>query len=249
MDKYEVLATVGGREITRKDIEALLKNLDPQTAAQFNSEEGRKTLIQELVNQELFYLDAVANKLDEEEAYKSELERVKVSTLKQYAMSKLLSTITINDDELLNYYNRNINQFAGSKSVKASHILVDTVDKAIEILNEIDKGSSFEEAASKYSKCPSKSQGGDLGYFTRGHMVPEFEDAAFNMEKGEISQPVKTQFGYHIIKVTDIKEASTLSFDEVKGQLTRQLLGAKQQNVYYAKISDLKQKYEVKINQ
>ena len=89
--------------------------------------------------------------------------------------------------------------------VRASHILVKTEKEANEILEQIKAGKDFAELAKKYSQCPSGKRGGDLGYFGRGRMVPEFENAAFSTPKGEVSKPVKTQFGYHIIKVTDTK--------------------------------------------
>ena len=91
------------------------------------------------------------------------------------------------------------------KEVRASHILVKTEAEANEILFDLKRGASFEDMAMKKSLCPSKSKGGDLCFFTRGRMVKEFEDAAFSLQKGELSKPVKTQFGYHIIKVTDQK--------------------------------------------
>jgi len=87
--------------------------------------------------------------------------------------------------------------------VRASHILVDTEKEADRILKKINKGKSFEDMARKFSSCPSGRKGGDLGYFGKGQMVPEFEKAAFNMEAGQVSPPVRTQFGYHIIKVVD----------------------------------------------
>ena len=90
------------------------------------------------------------------------------------------------------------------KEVSASHILVSTEEEALKIRKEIINGASFEEMAAKYSMCPSgKSNGGDLGYFEKGVMVPEFEKAAFRLPVGKISQPVKTQFGYHLIRVND----------------------------------------------
>lgn len=92
---------------------------------------------------------------------------------------------------------------SGVTSVRASHILVDTKMEAQMLKNKIDNGESFEALAKKYSKCPSGQNGGDLGYFHRGDMVKEFEDSAFNLPVGEVSQPVKTQFGWHLIKVTD----------------------------------------------
>ncbi len=90
-------------------------------------------------------------------------------------------------------------------SVNASHILVKTQSQAIELKSRIDKGESFEELAKKYSECPSKANGGNLGYFERGQMVPEFERAAFKLPVGEVSEPVQTQFGWHLIKVVDKK--------------------------------------------
>ncbi|MFO8051594.1 MAG: peptidylprolyl isomerase [Thermoplasmatota archaeon] len=89
------------------------------------------------------------------------------------------------------------------EQVKASHILVNKRADADNILNRIRSGARFEDMARKFSQCPSGKKGGDLGYFKRGQMVKPFEDAAFNMEKGAISQPVQTQFGYHLIRVTD----------------------------------------------
>lgn len=88
-------------------------------------------------------------------------------------------------------------------SVKASHILVDTKQKAEILKTRIDNGESFEMLARKYSKCPSGENGGDLGYFERGQMVPSFENAAFSLPVGRVSEPIKTQFGWHIIKVYD----------------------------------------------
>ncbi len=87
--------------------------------------------------------------------------------------------------------------------VKASHILVSSESEAKALKSEIDEGASFEELAKKYSKCPSGKNGGDLGYFRRGQMVKEFENAAFDPEKNKVSDPIKTQFGYHLIKVYD----------------------------------------------
>lgn len=87
--------------------------------------------------------------------------------------------------------------------VKASHILLSSRNEAVKLYNRIQAGAKFEDLARKHSQCPSGRKGGDLGYFGRGQMVKPFEDAAFSLNKGELSQPVQTQFGYHIIRVTD----------------------------------------------
>lgn len=103
-------------------------------------------------------------------------------------------------------------------SVKAKHILVDTKAEALKIKTDIDEGGSFDYYAQKYSKCPSGKNGGELGYFGRGQMVPEFENAAFNGEVGKVSEPVKTQFGWHLIMVEDkVKQPASVILRTFKG--------------------------------
>ena len=89
--------------------------------------------------------------------------------------------------------------------VKASHILISSLDEANSVLTELKSGKKFEELAQKYSSCPSGKNGGDLGFFGKGQMVKEFEDASFSLNVGQVSGPIKTQFGYHLIKVTGKK--------------------------------------------
>ena len=123
------------------------------------------------------------------------------------------------------YYEENKNMFKKDVQVEASHILFDTKDvkKANEIREEILNGLDFAEAAKKYSKCPSGENGGNLGYFGKGQMVPEFEAAAFGLKKGEVSEIVESQYGYHIIKVTD-KVYKEETFDEAKSDIKKELL-------------------------
>lgn len=249
MEDKKVLATVGGREVLKQDLDALLEGMDPQGAAFYSTEEGQEKLLENLIAQELIYLDAVKNELDKNEIFIRESIRMRDSFLKQYAVHQLLKTVTVTEDDLVNFYDENKNIFVESKTVKTSHILVEDEEQAKEIIKEIDDGLSFEEAAKKYSRCPSNAGGGDLGYFARGKMVPEFEEAAFNMEIGEISDPIKTQFGYHIINLTDIKEESEKTFDEVKDQLRQQLLAAKQQKAYADKTNELRGEYDIIINE
>lgn len=249
MSNIKVLATVNGKEITDRDVDSLLHSLGPQRGAQFNSPEGRTQLLNEIISQELFYLEAKEMGMDQEEGFKQELEHTKESLLKQYAIRTTLNNATVGEKEVSDYYEQNKERFMDPASVQASHILVDTEDEAKEIAEKINAGLEFEAAAGQHSKCPSKEKGGDLGFFTKGRMVPEFEEAAFEMEKDELSNPVKTQFGYHLIKVTDKKPESVSSFEEVKDQLTHQMLTMKQNEIYTNKSQELKDKYEVKINE
>ncbi len=248
MEKNQVLATVGGRKITQADVERVLRSLDSQRALQFSSEEGKKKLVDELICQELFYLDAKANQLDEQEDFLKEVEALKENFLKQYALNLILKDVSISQDEVRAYYEENTERFVNPESVRASHILVADDAAAEAVIAEINEGLSFEEAAKKYSKCPSNAKGGDLGFFTRGKMVPEFEEAAFSMAPGEMTGAVKTQFGSHIIKVLEKKPAETTPFDAVEPQLNQHLLALKQQQVYYDRVEELKNQYQVEIN-
>lgn len=249
MENSKVLATINGKPITEEYVNYILQSMGPQKAMQFNSEYGRKRLLNDLINEELFYLGAKESGYENEEEFQKELAQMKANLLKQYALKKLLDEVKVYDEEVESYYNDHKNEFKTPESVRASHILVDTEEKANEILDEIKAGLSFEEAAEKYSKCPSKARGGDLGYFTRGKMVPEFEKASFEMKKDEISEPVKTQFGYHIIKLIDKQEEGVSKLEEVKDRLKEQLLMNKQRQVYLNKVNELKNKYEVIINE
>lgn len=249
MDKGKLIASVGDREITESDMNLLMANLDKRAAAQYQGEQGKQNLVNELINQELIYLDALQAGLDKEEDYLSEIERMKSFYLKQYAVRKVIGSAKVEADEALSFYNENIDKFQGAESIRARHILVDTEESAKEALQEIQAGMPFQDAANEYSKCPSNVQGGDLGYFTKGQMVPEFEEAAFALkEAGELSGLVKTQFGYHIIMLEDRKPAQVEAFENVKDQIVNHLLLSRQNALYFEKINELKDKYPVKIS-
>lgn len=149
-------------------------------------------------------------------------ETIKTGVRAQLAQEKAIEK-TITDKELKENY---------KPEIKASHILVKDEATAKKVKEELGQGKSFEELAKQYSEdTGSKEKGGDLGYFTAGKMVKEFEDAAYKLKKDEVSEPVKSQFGYHIIKVTDIKEQKP--FDEVKGDIKKDLVQKKAQDTAF----------------
>ena len=247
MSEQKLVAVVNGKEISREDVLKFLNDMGPQMAMQFQSPEGIKRVIDEMVNQELLYLDAVENKFEEEKEFAEVFQATKVNLLKGYAFNKLISDIEVNEDEIKAYFEENKDMFSQSEMVKASHILVDSEEKANSVIEELNGGKSFEDAAMEYSSCPSKEAGGDLGQFSKGQMVPEFEEAAFNMEVGTVSTPVKTQFGYHIIKLNEKNDTSEASFEDVKEEVQGQLLTRKQESIYMNKINSLKGKYSVEL--
>ena len=177
------------------------------------------------------------------------MQRVEENMLKQYSINKLITSVSLTDEEVQAYYEANKQQFMNPETAKASHILVEKEVVASDLLNKINAGEmKFEEAASQYSQCPSKEVGGDLGSFGRGQMVPEFEEAVFNMNPGEVKGPVKTEFGYHLIKVEDRIPGGQASLEEVKNDIAKSLTYQKQNEVYTTKVDELKSKYPVKFN-
>ncbi|CDQ40721.1 MULTISPECIES: peptidylprolyl isomerase [Virgibacillus] len=145
---------------------------------------------------------------------------IKISLLQEEAVAE---DVEIKEEEIKEYYDRK------NTEIKAQHILVEDEETAKEVKQKLDDGGDFAELAKEYSTDGSAEQGGDLGYFTAGDMVAEFEDAAYSMEKGEISDPVKTEHGFHIIKVNDKreKEESIGKYEDVKEDLRRELLTQK----------------------
>ena len=243
----KVLVTIAGREITEKDLEAIISRYPQDKRAYFDSEMGRKQLLEQLVSFELMNKLGTEMELDKTEEYKSALEQMERDLLTQMTINKVLSDVTVTDADAETFYNEHAEEFKTPETVSSKHILVDSEEKAKEIKEKISNGEmSFEEAAGQFSTCPSGQQGGDLGEFGRGMMVPEFEDAAFELELEKISEPVKTQFGYHLIKVDTKNEAKAASFDEVKNKIVQQLIQKNQEKKYMDVMKELENKYEVK---
>ncbi len=242
----KVLANVGGFPITEDEVNEFLVRLG-QRGQSYNNPEGRKIILEQLVGNKLLLLDAKRNLLEAEPAFKAELAKVKDNLLVNYAGEKVFSSVTVTDKEAQDYYNANKSKFMTPETVNASHILVETEEKANELLSKIGAGElSFEDAAREHSTCPSKQNGGSLGDFGRGQMVPEFDKAVFEMEVGSISSsPVKTQFGYHLIKLNAKNASREMKIEEVSEDIKAGLLGEKRQKAYESKINQLKILYPV----
>ncbi len=240
----KILAKVGQKEITNLDVQGAIQGLDPFQAQQFQTEEGQKYVLDDLINQELLYMYAKDNKIDQDEEFRTEMKRVEENVLKQYVINKILTSVKLTEEEKKAFFEAQKQSFSKPETASAKHILVDSEEKAKDILGKINAGEvSFEDAAKEHSTCPSKDAGGDLGTFGRGQMVPEFENAVFNMNNGEVSGPVKTQFGYHLIKLENKNESSIPEYDEVAEEVGKTLLFQKQGEVYQQKLNEVKEKY------
>ena len=239
MENTKILASVNGKPITDADVTQFILGLGQRGQA-YQSPEGRAAILEELIAQQLFLAEAKKNLFEYEESFKSELARVKERLLINYAMEKALAKITVSDDEVKKYYDENADKLVSGETVNASHILVSDEDTAKEILAKIEAGEiTFEDAAREYSSCPSAQEGGSLGDFGRGQMVPEFDEACFTMEIGEMRGPIATQFGYHLIRLNGKTEAKAIPFAEIKDRLREQLVAEKQQKTYRSKVNQL----------
>ena len=244
MSEQNILATVDGVNITDADVDAYIKNMPQEQQGYAQYPQFREHVLKQLLAFHLYAKMAVEEKMDETEEFKAMLEKARKEILAQTAINSVLKDIAVTEEEMQSFYKENPDHFAEPESAHAKHILVDTEEKALEIMDSIVKGEvTFEDAAKEFSSCPSNAQGGDLGEFGRGQMVPEFDQVAFEAEVGKVVGPVKTQFGYHLIKVEGRKEASVMAFDTVKEYIQGTLLQQKQNEVYTAKYNELYAKY------
>ncbi|NBI27529.1 peptidylprolyl isomerase [Chengkuizengella marina] len=167
----------------------------------------------------------------------------------QLEIEKLFeSEIDVTDEEITKYYEENLSFYTENEQVKASHILVETKEEAEAIMQQINDGVDFAELAKEHSIDPgSGANGGDLGFFGRDMMVPEFEEAAFNLSVGEMSEIVQSEFGFHIIKVTDKKEAKTPTLEEKQEEIKEELIKVKTSEQYQLWIEEVKTESEIEV--
>lgn len=243
----KILAKVDTTVITDADVDATIAALGQRGEA-YNNPQGRKAVLEQLINKNLLLCEAKKNLYEYDPKFKAELAKIKDEMLANFAIEKAIANVKVTDEEVKKFYEEHKSELVGGETVEASHILVDSEEKANEILAEITEGKvTFEEAAKANSSCPSGQKGGSLGEFGKGQMVPEFDSAVFAMEVGEIKGPVQTQFGYHLIRLDKKNEAREIPFEEIKPQLMQKVLSDKQQAAYASKLNQLKILFAVEI--
>jgi peptidyl-prolyl cis-trans isomerase C len=249
--KGPYLAKVGNAKITQADFEREMENLPPFAQKLFEGKGGKEKFLDELIKKELIYQEALKKGLDKDAEFKKKLEDFKkISLISQILEEEIETKAKVTEQEVKDYYEKHKNELAAVSQIRARHVLVKTEAEAKNILERIKKGEDFGKLAQKYSIDPgSAKNGGDLGFFSAGQMVPEFETAAAQMNVGEISEPVKTKFGYHIIKVTDKKTGKPLEFDKIQNNIFQRLSAEKQKEVFDSFVESLQKSYKVEINQ
>ncbi|MBB3444604.1 MULTISPECIES: peptidylprolyl isomerase [unclassified Rhizobium] len=237
-----VVAKVGNLEIHQSELDLAVANLDPQLA-QLPDDQKKVAALSAAIDVKLLASDATAEKLDQTDDFKKRMQYLTDRELHNaYFKKHVVDTVT--DADVKARYDKEVAALPKQEEVHARHILVKTEDEAKDVIKQLDAGKDFAELAKEKSTDPNKDDGGDLGYFTRGRMVKEFEDAAFSLEKGTYSKtPVKTDFGYHVIKVEDKRDAPPPPFEQVQDQV-RQLV---MRDKYLALLNDAKAKAKVEI--
>ena len=208
-----VLASVNGEDITLGNVVSFQSRLSDQYKSMEDSVlfDG---ILKQLIQQEI-----LSQEID------VKLKKIRYgleNNIRAFLSNELIenfSKIDVMEDEIKELYVKFSENFQPTTEYNASHILLETESDAIDILNKLQDGSDFSELAKTYSTGPSGKQGGSLGWFGRGAMVPAFEQAVFLLEVNEISKPIKTNFGWHIIKVNNIRETSVPSLEDVRGDL------------------------------
>jgi len=249
--KGPFLAKVGNTTITQADYDREFQSLPEYAQQLFADEQGREKFLNEIINKEMLHQEALKKGLDKTPEFQKKVEEFKKVTLVTELFEKdVMAKAKVSDQEVKDYYDQHKEEFAPTTQIKASHILVKTEDEAKKVMERLKKGEKFADIAKAVSiDKGSAINGGDLGYFSKGQMVPEFENAASSMNIGDISSvPVRTQFGYHIIKVTDKKKGSIIEFEKIKAMISQKLTGGKQKEAFDQYIAELKKNYKVEIN-
>src|SRR3978361_1722315 len=230
-----VLAKVNGAEIRQSDLTLAEEDLG-QSLAQMDPATKKDNVLAFLIDMKIVAKAAEAKKIEDRDEFKARLAFARNRLL----MDNLLAVegkAATTDEAMKKVYEDASKQITGEQEVHARHILVETEDEAKAVAAELKKGADFAELAKKKSKDPGASDGGDLGFFTKDQMVPEFSTVAFALEPGKISDPVKSQFGWHIIKVEEKRNRKAPDFDQVKGQIETYVT-RKAQADYVAKLRE-----------
>lgn len=237
-----VVAKVGDLEIRQSELDLAVENLDPQLA-QLPDEQKRVAALSGAIDVKLLAQGAVDEGMKETDEFKKRMEYIADRELHNSFFRKhVVDAVT--EDEVKARYEKEIGAMPKQEEINARHILVKTEEEAKAVIAELDGGKDFAEAAKEKSTDSNKEEGGDLGWFSKGRMVPEFEEAAFALEKGAYTKtPVQSQFGFHVIKLEDRRDVQPPAFEQVEPQV-RQLV---MRDKYLALIEKAKTEQTVEI--
>lgn len=243
----DIVATVNGTPITVAMMETKIEKL-PQYYQTF-AVEHKNEIVNEMIVEELLYNEAKKRKLDRDPDIKNLInDATKKILISMIVEEQVKKSAPVSEDDVKAYYENNKEKYVVPEMIKASHILTSTQEEAEKAKGELDRGAEFAAVAQEYSKDLTKDRGGDLGYFSKGQMIPEFEKTAFGLNIGQTSGIIKTRFGYHIIKLTDRKPAVYQSFDDVKDTIMTSIIRDSQRKSFDEFTNKLKDKAKISID-
>jgi peptidyl-prolyl cis-trans isomerase C len=250
----DVLATVGKHEITREMLDHIIATIPEESRVPFLTPDGRKKILDEVVSFMLFAEAAKAAGIDKEPAMKTRMEYQDIQLLaREYFQRQLSAKPPISEEELQGYYKDHISEFTPPEEIKVRHILVKTEAEANKALEEAKSGKDFAELAKKYSIDPAAASGGVLAqadgrdWLPKGTFEKSFEYTVFQIPKGQIGGPVKTQFGWHVLKVEDRRQPETPAFVQVRSAIRSRLQDQKNLQLHGQITEELKKSIPVTI--
>ena len=248
----KVYAIVDGEEINDNDM-MFLKQVIPNSDFESLPKDMQSKAIEQAIERKLLTKEAKKDKLEDTAEYKEALENFKDTMILELWMRNQIDTVKLSDSDIKKFYNENKKQMIVPETINARHILVETKKEAEDIIKELGKNANkveekFIELAKNKSKDPSSANGGDLGFFSKEDMVPEFANAAFALkDKTYTKQPVKTNYGYHVIYVKSKKPKGIVSYEEAKPKIEQELKLVKFRELVASKAKELRKKAKVEI--
>lgn len=243
-----ILAKVNGESITVKAFNDRIDKLPKQYQDIVKSQ--KKNYLNDLIMEKLLYKKALKDNLDKDKETQDVIaEATKKIIIARLVEKEVEKKVKVSDGEVKKYYDEHSEEFMLPERWRASHILVDTLEEANAIKQKLTEGASFDELAKENSKDTTAKMGGDIGYFSKGQLVPEFEEECYKLKVGEVGGVVKTQFGYHIIKLTDKKDPEVQPLESVKDMIRRELERDKKKDLLDKMMSDVKNAAKIAINE
>jgi parvulin-like peptidyl-prolyl isomerase len=242
----KILARMSNKTITLGDFRKRVEKLPSYYRDMIDT--NKKRFLDETIVEMMFYEEAIRQGLDSEKEVKEILKEAKKKILiAKLIQNEVESKVKVDDAEARKYYETHKAEFKAPELWRASHILVPTEEEAKSIADSISRGASFESLAREKSMDATASRGGDIGYFRKGQLVPEFETAALSLKPGELSPMVHSQFGYHVIKLTGKKDSDIEPYEKVKAKIVEELKKSKRSELFDQLVLSLKNKYKVEI--
>ena len=251
-DEGKVVATMDGDNITLQEFNQELDRIPANMKVLVLTQSGKRQFLDRYIVKRLLLKEAKKENIEKEKEFEDRLTEIREQLLIESLFKKKVTTnINLSEEELKKYYEANQEKFKKGPEVDTRQILVKTEKEAMEIRAKLEKGEDFAEMAKRYSIDPSaKATGGSIGYHGKGTLLPEYEAAAFKLTKvGQISPPVKTQLGYHLIQLQGIRPPAYTPYEEVKEFIKQRLVQERQNEVLEKYVADLKAKAKITMNE